>query len=44
MSRKSDRHWYPRYPGDYARKTAHLSLTEDGAYTKLMDWYYTVAP
>lgn len=41
MSQKSDRHWYPRYPGDYARKTAHLSLVEHGAYALLMDWYYS---
>ena len=40
---KSDRHWYPRYPGDYARKTAHLSLAAHGAYALLMDWYYANA-
>lgn len=37
---KSDRLWYARYPGDYARKTSHLSLMECGAYDLLMDWYY----
>ena len=41
MTAKSDCHWYPRYPGDYARKTAHLSLVEHGAYALLMDWYYS---
>lgn len=33
--------WYPRYPGDYARKTSHLSLTEHGVYALLMDHYYS---
>lgn len=32
--------WYPFYVGDYARKTAHLSLLEHGAYRLLMDHYY----
>ena len=32
--------WYPRYPGDYMRDTAHLSLTEHGAYNVLLDHYY----
>lgn len=32
--------WWPRYVGDYQRKTAHLSLTEHGAYTLLLDHYY----
>jgi uncharacterized protein YdaU (DUF1376 family) len=41
---KSTSHWYPRYSGDYARKTAHLSLVEHGAYTLLMDYYYTSGP
>lgn len=37
--------WYPRYYGDYMRDTAHLSLAEHGAYTKLLDHYYaTGAP
>lgn len=38
---KSNSQWYPRYVGDYARKTAHLSLAQHGAYTLLMDWYYS---
>jgi uncharacterized protein YdaU (DUF1376 family) len=32
--------YYPRYPADYAAKTLHLSLAEDGAYTRLLDWMY----
>ncbi len=32
--------YYPRFPGDYMRKTMHLSMVEDGAYTRLLDWYY----
>jgi uncharacterized protein YdaU (DUF1376 family) len=37
--------WYARYPGDYGRDTAHLSLVEHGAYTLLLDHYYsTCAP
>lgn len=37
----SDNHWYPRYVGDYAKDTAHLSLMEHGAFTMLLDWYYS---
>lgn len=33
--------WYPRYVGDYSRKTRHLTLTEHGAYVMLMDHYYS---
>jgi len=33
--------WYAFYPGDYGRDTAHLSLTEDGAYRRLLDHYYS---
>jgi len=32
--------WYPRYHGDYMRKTAHLTLVEHGVYTVLLDHYY----
>lgn len=32
--------FYKRYMGDYARKTAHLSLTQRGAYDALLDHYY----
>jgi len=33
--------WYPRYLGDYMRDTAHLTLAEHGAYTILLDHYYS---
>lgn len=33
--------YYRRYPGDYARDTGHLSLAEHGAYTLLLDAYYS---
>lgn len=33
--------FYKRYPGDYGRDTSHLSLAEHGAYTLLMDHYYS---
>lgn len=33
--------WYARYPGDYLRDTAHLTMLEHGAYTLLMDYYYS---
>ncbi|WP_175689679.1 YdaU family protein [Burkholderia anthina] len=33
--------YYERYPGDYQRDTAHLSLCEHGAYTMLLDTYYS---
>lgn len=39
--RKSMSIWYPRYVGDYSRKTKHLSLVEHGAYALLLDWYYS---
>jgi uncharacterized protein YdaU (DUF1376 family) len=32
--------WYPFYPGDYRRDTAHLSLQQDGAYRRLLDHSY----
>ncbi len=32
---------YDRYPGDYLRDTLVLSLAQDGAYTRLLDWYYS---
>lgn len=34
--------WYKHYLGDYARKTAHLSVTEHGAYRLLIDHYYSL--
>lgn len=33
--------WYPRFPGDYLRDTRHLSLAEHGAYTLLLDAYFS---
>ena len=38
---KSLKHWYARYPGDYAQKTKHLSMIEHGAYALLLDHYYS---
>jgi uncharacterized protein YdaU (DUF1376 family) len=32
--------WYAKYPGDYRRDTAHLTVTQHGAYNLLMDCYY----
>lgn len=32
--------WYPKYTGDYLRKTKHLSLVHHGAYGLMLDWYY----
>ena len=32
--------YYPRYPGHYLSKTLHLTMEQDGAYTRLLDWYY----
>jgi uncharacterized protein YdaU (DUF1376 family) len=32
--------YYHRYPGHYIAKTLHLSMEEDGAYTRLLDWMY----
>ncbi len=40
---KSINHWYPRYTGDYAAKTADLSLLEHGVYAVLLDHYYSTA-
>jgi len=32
---------YDRYPGDYLRDTVALTLAQDGAYTRLLDAYYS---
>jgi uncharacterized protein YdaU (DUF1376 family) len=37
-------HWYPRYPGDYAKDTGDLSTLEHGIYTLLLDAYYSTGP
>lgn len=33
--------YYERYCGDYGRKTGHLSLAQHGAYTLMLDTYYS---
>lgn len=33
--------WVRWFPGDYLRDTLHLTLTEDGAYRRLLDLYYS---
>ena len=33
--------YYNRYPGHYLSKTLLLTLEQDGAYGRLMDWYYS---
>lgn len=33
--------WYKHYMGDYLKDTADLSMTQDGAYRRLLDRYYT---
>jgi uncharacterized protein YdaU (DUF1376 family) len=32
--------YYPRYPAHYIAKTLHLSMEQDGAYSRLLDWYF----
>jgi uncharacterized protein YdaU (DUF1376 family) len=32
--------YYPHHIGDYLRDTAHLSMLEDAAYRRMLDWYY----
>jgi uncharacterized protein YdaU (DUF1376 family) len=39
-SRKARNIWFAWYPGDYAAKTAQLTMVEDGAYRRLLDHYY----
>jgi uncharacterized phage protein (TIGR02220 family) len=31
---------YPRHIGDYVKDAAHLTMLEDGAYSRMMDIYY----
>jgi len=38
---KNQNHWYPRYVADYAKKTSELTMVEHGAYTLLLDHYYS---
>lgn len=33
--------YYKHYIGDYQRHTGHLSLSQDGAYRRMMDHYYS---
>lgn len=33
--------WWPRWVGDFAAKTRHLTVLEHGVYTLLLDHYYT---
>lgn len=32
--------YYSRYPAHYLSKTVHLTMQQDGAYTRLLDWMY----
>jgi uncharacterized protein YdaU (DUF1376 family) len=32
--------WYPHFMSDYDRDTQHLSLMENGAYQRLLNYYY----
>lgn len=32
--------WYEKHLGDWAKKTGHLSMLEEGAYNRLCDWCY----
>ena len=33
--------YYPWYPGDYLKDTGDLSMIEDSAYRRLLDYYYS---
>lgn len=43
MSKSTDT-WMPRYVGDWDRDTGHLSNEENGAYVRLIDWYWINGP
>lgn len=32
---------YPRHVGDYLKKTLALTMAQDGAYCRALDWYYS---
>jgi uncharacterized protein YdaU (DUF1376 family) len=32
--------WYEHHLGDWAKKCGHLSFAEEGAYRRMLDWYY----
>lgn len=32
--------FYPRFPAHYVAKTLHLTMEQDGAYSRLLDWCY----
>lgn len=32
--------WYEKHLGDWAKKTMHLTMLEEGAYNRLCDWCY----
>lgn len=42
MSSKPALQWYPFYPADYYAKTIGLTFSQDAAYRRLLDVYYTV--
>lgn len=42
MSRQKKPDWYPFYPDEYARDTAHLDAADHGIYRLLIDRYYVV--
>lgn len=33
--------YYSRYPGHYLAATVHLTMEQDGAYNRLLDWCYS---
>jgi uncharacterized protein YdaU (DUF1376 family) len=41
MARAVFMNYYARHLGDYAKDTAHLSMLEHGAYSLLLDRYYS---